>query len=260
MSVDDYSALSTERLLEMFATAAKRFGFATSHLETLRRLRADLPIGPIDDVAERKQGALQVRAIGEALRARGTIPEAKRLMVDDDPNVRAAAAIFFAYVSPELAHAAMQGMFASRPTLEVLAAQRHARQPPPVRPTLGEMSNDEVVARFEDAAKRQSAADHYLDWVEDPKEMDVHNRLIDEVKEVLGELKSRNLLGRLQPLLDSSDCIVRLRAAQGCLRIAELEAVAAFESVARSGGIFERIDANEALDNWRKGKCLIDAL
>jgi hypothetical protein len=61
-------------------------------------------------------------------------------------------------------------------------------------------------------------------------------------------------------LLDSSDCIVRHRAAQGCLRIAEPQAVAAFESVARSGGIFERIDAKEALDNWRKGKCLIDAL
>ena len=90
MSVDDHSALSTERLLEMFATAAKRFGFASSHLETLRRLRADLPIEPIDNVAERKQGALQVRAIGETLRARGTIPEAERLMLDDDPNVRAA--------------------------------------------------------------------------------------------------------------------------------------------------------------------------
>jgi hypothetical protein len=29
----------------MFAAAAKSFGFASSHLETLRRLRADLPIG-----------------------------------------------------------------------------------------------------------------------------------------------------------------------------------------------------------------------
>jgi hypothetical protein len=104
------------------------------------------------------------------------------------------------YVSPELAHAAKKGMLAGRPTLEALAAQRHARQPPTARPTLKEMSDDEVVARFEDAAKRQSAADHYLDWVENPKEMDTHNRLIDEVKDVLRELKSRNLLGRAAAL------------------------------------------------------------
>ena len=122
------------------------------------------------------------------------------------------------------------------------------------------MSDDEVVARFEDAVERKSAAERYLDWVEDAKEMDTRNRLTEEFKDVLREVKARNLLGRLLTLLDSPDCTVRRLAAHGCLRIAEPEAVAAFESVAKSGSLFERIDAKEALDNWRKGKCLIDAL
>ena len=50
MSMDDYSALSTERLLEMFVAAAKRMGYASGHLEMMRRLRADLAIGPIENM------------------------------------------------------------------------------------------------------------------------------------------------------------------------------------------------------------------
>ena len=116
MNPDDYCAFSTERLLESFAAASKRLEFASQHLETQRRLRADIPLQPNADLAERKQAALQVRALGDALRSRGPLPEVESLLQDDDPNVRAAAAISFASVWPELARAAFKGALADRPT------------------------------------------------------------------------------------------------------------------------------------------------
>ena len=119
------------------------------------------------------------------------------------------------------------------------------------------MTNDALIARFEDAATRQSAT-QFLDCIDEPKDMETNNRLVCEVTDIIKELKSRGLLVLLLPYLSSPDMTVRHRAAQGCLRIAERQAVAALEEVAAKGTFDQRIRARDTLDHWRRGKCLID--
>ncbi len=118
-----------------------------------------------------------------------------------------------------------------------LALVRRARQPPSSRPTLKE-------SRFEDAATRRGAT-RFLDYVENPREMNAHNRLVGEVTDILREIKSRSLLERLLPYLSSPDLSVRHRAAQGCLRIAEQQAVTALEAVAAEGTFAQGIRARD---------------
>ena len=117
-------------------------------------------------------------------------------MEDDDPDVRATAAVFLASLSPELAEAATESYLVGMPTREVLALQRRARVPPPERPTLEEMSDDELVARFEDAALRESGAG-FLDYLDNPADKDVQNRIVGEVWAIMRQLKARGLLAGL---------------------------------------------------------------
>jgi HEAT repeat protein len=259
MSADDYAAVSTERLLEMFAEAAKGTALGRSLLSISNAARFSVPLQAVGKTSERMQSAAVIRAVGAALRAREAISEVRRLFEDDDPDVRMCAASQFRDIEPERASAAISGLYAKLPTREALALRRRARQAPPRRPSLKEMSDDALVARFEDAAARQSAS-QFLDCLDDPKDMATHNRVVGEVTGILRELKSRGLLGRLLPSLASPDFTVRHRAAQGCLRIAEEKAVAALDSVVASGSFNERLAARDTLEHWRNGKRLVDGL
>ena len=71
--------------------------------------------------------------------------------------------------------------------------QRRARQKPPERPTLAEMSDDDLVARFKDAAERESGT-HFLDYLEDPADKDLQNEIVVEVWDIMRQLKARGLL------------------------------------------------------------------
>lgn len=260
MSADDYSALTTDRLFELFVDDAKRFGLASSKLAVLRLLRdpqAQKPAQnpneqkPAQNPKEQESAAARLWATSAVLKARRPVAQAERLMEDDDPDIRATAAVFLADLSPELAAAATESYLVGMPTREVLALQRRARQAPPERPTLEEMSDDELVARFEDAALRECGAG-FLDYLDNPADKDVQNRIVREVWDIMRQLKARGLLARLQPLFASRNPTVRREAATACLRTAEAQAIGVLEDLARSRqGSREGFEAGMALVRWR---------
>jgi hypothetical protein len=259
MSADNYSAMSTERLVALFIEAAKKTIAGSGLFGLLDDMASPAPPETRRPISQSPEAVAAVQALGAALRPRKPIPEIRRLFEDDDRDVRACAAGQFGPIDPEWAAATWSGLFANLPTREVLALTRRARQAPPDSPTLKEMSDDAVVARFEDAATREYAT-QFLDCSGDPEDMATHNRIAGELVDVMQELKSRGALAKLLPLLSSDNMGVRRRAAQGCMRLAEDKAVAALESVVASGSFDDRLAAGDVLENWHKGKCLVDGL
>ncbi len=249
MTEEDYDALSTDRLLEMFVDAAKRFRLGRSQLARLQYLR-DPHAPKLDtDIEARRPAAEQLWATSNALYPREPIAAVERMLEDDDPDIRATAAGYLGGLSPELADAASKGFQAMLPTREVLALQRRARQAPPERPTLQEMSDDELLARFEDACRRERGA-NLLDTIENPDDKDVQNRIVREVWDIMRQLKARGLLPRLLPLFSSDNATVRREAATACLRIAEAQAVETLEAIVRND-TYDGFEAHEALGRWR---------
>jgi hypothetical protein len=259
MSADNYAAMTTERLLALFVDAAKKTQAGSGLFGLLDDVAASVPPEKARPIAASPEATAAVQALGAALRARKPIAQIRGLFEDQNRDVRACAAGQFGTIDPEWAAATWSGLFANLPTREVLALTRRARQAPPDRPTLKEMSDDALATRFEDAATRQYAT-QFLDCEDDPEDMATHNRIAGEVVDVMQEMKSRRALAKLLPLLANPNMTVRRRAAQGCLRLAEERAVAALDSVVASGSFDDRLAAGDTLDNWRKGKCLVDGL
>lgn len=185
------------------------------------------PPKPDLDESVRKQALMAMLSAGETLRARRDFDDDDD---DDDPDVRMWAARQFGDIDPEAAAAAIHSIFALLPTQDVLDLRQWARDPPPSRPTLREMADDALLARFEDAAERENAT-QFLDPLDNREDQEAKDRLADEMLDILRELKARGLLGGLEPLLESANLTVRFRAAQGCLRLDEKRAVTALESV-----------------------------
>jgi len=256
MTQNDYSALSHERLLELFADGAKQLGFVTNRNEGLRWLKGLREAKPEVDYNARMPIAARTREIADALRERKSIAVVKRLLKDDDPDVRAVASIAFADIAPDLSYAAVQAAYVGLATDRVAELQRRAREKPPERPTLDEMSDDDLVARFKDAAERESGT-HFLDYLDDPADQDLQNEIVREVWDIMLRLKARELLPRLLPLLASDDLTVRREAATACLRVDAAQATAALDTVVRNGTYPDNFLAREALDNWRdKGRAI----
>jgi HEAT repeat protein len=200
---------------------------------------------------EREARVATIKALGAALVAREPIPGVRRLFEDDDPNVRAWAAGQFMAIDPQWGLAALEGLMNGLSTREVLDLMQRVMEEPPPEPALKDMTDDALVARFEDAATREFAT-RFLDCDEDQDDIDTRNRILGEVWDVMRELKARGLLGRLLPLLDSPNVTVRREAATACLRVAEEKAVAVLEDTGVNGGANDKYAAREALANWRK--------
>jgi len=96
---------------------------------------------------------------------------------------------------------------------------------------LQEMGDDALMARFTAAAQRLTAC-RFINWLENDKDMETRNAVIRELRDASREIKRRDMLARLLPLLDSADSWVRFTAAEGCLRIAPEKAVATLEALA----------------------------
>ena len=252
MSSDKYAAMSTEQLLELFADAAKRTGFASDLLNTLDSAKAGVALPEPMPMPGRVQAAGELIALAEALHARGSPAEAKRLFEVDDPAVRVSAALYLGDIDPEMASAAISAAYARLPTREVFDLKRRVLQVTPAEPTLKAMSDDALVARFEDAATREYATRFLEDDEDSPGDMTERNRIVDEVWGIMLELKARGALGRLVPLLSSSNVTVRREAATVCLYVAEQASIAVLEAVAASGGFDDALWAQDALDSWRK--------
>lgn len=231
MTQNDYSTLSEKRLLELFVAAAKRLGIVSSHVEGLRWLKGERATKPVVDCKAGVPFAEQIRDVANILRARKAIAAVQQLLESDDPDVRAVAAGAFADVAPDLSYAAAQAAHAGLSTDRVAERQRRARRKPPERPTLAEMSDDDLVARFKDAAEREGGT-HFLDYLENSADKDLQNEIVVEVWDIIRQLKARGLLARLLPLLVSDDLTVRREAATACLRVAAPQAGTALESVA----------------------------
>lgn len=250
MSQSSYSSLSDERLLELFAEGAKQVGLVTSRNEMLRWVKGLRETKPVVDNEARMAIAARTREIVDALRERNSLATINRLLEDGDPDVRAIASIAFADLAPNLSFAAAQAAYAGLPTDRVAELQRRAREKPPQRPTLIEMNDEELVARFKDAVEREYGT-HFLDCLEDPADKDLQNEIVLEVCDVMRALKSRDLLSSLLPLLASDNLTVRREAATACLRVDEPRSVAALESVSRDGDYPDNMEARDALARWR---------
>jgi hypothetical protein len=120
-------------------------------------------------------------------------------------------------------------------------------------------SDDDLIDCFEVTACREEAA-QFLDPCDEPQDQETANQIAGEMCDILQEIKARGLLSKLEPLLSNPVMTVRWRAAAGCLRSNEKEAVAALEYVVANGRFDEALPARETLDAWRDGRCLIDAL
>jgi hypothetical protein len=253
MSANGYAAMSTKRLLQLFVEAAK--STPTIYAEW----RTALASGVSDKVKpspERNARVATIKALGAALVARKPLQEVRPLFEDDDPNVRAWAAGQFIDIDPLWSYAALAGLRAGHSTQGVLDLMERAIEEPPSQPTLKEMPDDALVARFEDAATREYAT-RFLDCDEDQNDIDTRNRILGEVWDIMRELKARGLLGRLLPLLDSANVTVRREAATACLRVAEEKAVAVLEDIGANEGVDDKYTARDALIHWRKNGMVV---
>ena len=149
-------------------------------------------------------------------------------------------------VDPEWAYATLEGVMCSLPTREVLDLIQRAYE----EPAFEDMTDDVLVARFEDAATREYAT-RFLDVVDDEDDVGTWNRILEEVWEIMRALKARDRLDRLTPLLDSPNPTVRREAAIGCLRVDESRAVQVLESLGASGRDDDKYPARATLGDWR---------
>ncbi len=253
MSVDDYAAMSTKRLLQLFAEAAKSTPTIYAEWRTALASGVSEKVRP---TPERDARVATIKALGVALAARKPIPGVRRLFEDDDPNVRAWAAGQFIGIDPHWRYATWEGLITGHSAREVLDLMRRAIQARPSQPILKDISDDALVARFEDAAAREYAT-RFLDCDEDQDDIDTRNRILGEVWDVIRELKARGLLGRLLPLLESANVTVRREAAIACRRVAEEKAVAVLEDIGVNGGANDKYAARDALNHWRENSMAV---
>jgi hypothetical protein len=257
MSANSYSAMSDESLLETFVATAK-LSRAGRIYEMLRR-GPNAPQEETEHTPESLKAAADVRAIGPELRGRLSIAQMRGLMDGDDPHVRMCAAGQFFSSDEEWASSTWVALAEELPTRDIVGFRAAARRPPPQTPSLQNMSDDELLTRFKDSATRLDWA-RFLDYVEDPSDLEARNRVIGEGVPILREIKARGLLEQLIPLMGGSNDCIRFRAALGCMRIAEPQAIAALEAIAARNNFDASIFAKSALAHWRNGDALVDAL
>jgi HEAT repeat protein len=173
------------------------------------------------------------------------------LFESPDRDVRASAAAQFDSIDPEWAEATWTGLFAGVSTRDVLSLRARVLRITPPRPTLKEMSDDALVARFEDAAMREYGS-RFLGGPIDPQRTEAHNRITGEVWDTMLELKARDALDRLLPLFDNPNITVRREAATACLRVDEKKSIAMLEEVMAKSTFDDRVPAQNALEAWRK--------
>jgi hypothetical protein len=243
MSANDYAQQSTDALLERFREIAARLGTAWGNASKFQMLPP----------AVRTELIKEMHAIRAEIVVRKPIAKLRVLFEDEDPDIRSMAALQFDSVDPEWGSAALSGLTV-RPRLttrETLALKRRALEPPPARPTLKEMSDEELIARFEDAALREHGAQFIPDENGNP-DVEARNPIVRELMGIKKEIASRNLLPKLFPLLDHPYDTVRSDAAWASLDLVPERAVPILEAIVESGGYYNLSYAAQALEAWRK--------
>ena len=247
MSADSYEGFDTAQLLDMFVEWAK--AMPTIYSEWPEALLS----GPSEKVRrspERNAKIAEVRPLAAAIIARRPVVEVRRLFEDENPDFRAWATGALIAVDPEWATASQAGLMSGLKTRDVLAQRALARQKPPFGPPIDTLSDDELVARFEELGEREDAT-QFLDCIGDSKDMDIRNAIVHQTLDAMRALKARGLLERLLPLLDSDKVAVRYEAALACMRIAPEKATAALEAIVASQNPDYLGQAGDALNRWR---------
>jgi hypothetical protein len=241
MSAEDFARLSTNALIQRFILAAK----ATPTIYA-----KNLTAGSLEKTPDRIERVVRIRALAEELRRRNPIDDIRQLFENENPDVRGWAGGQFLLTDPEWAGAALSGLNADITTQEAVDLIRRVRRPPSRQPTLKDMSDDALVQRFEDAATREFAT-KFLDYANDPYDMAILNRILDEVGALAKELVARDATARLLPLLDHRFDTVRREAASKCLSVAPERAKAVLEAIAAGYDVRERARALDALNQMR---------
>ncbi len=236
---ENYANADTDELIRWFVEGAKQVGAGYDQ-------QTKLP----HDSAEARVVRTALRAIAEELRSRGTVETVRRLYDDADPDVRTWACGQLGFLDQEWAAAGMAGISEKLTATEVMALHAQARQPVPQRPSLPDMSIEQLLARFENAGLRRYVV-QYLSSGEDFPGMKKINRLIAEMREVVEELQQCGALAALLPLLDDPNLIVRYVAAVNCLPIAPAKALPVIEEMADGIDPVQRLIAREVLKEWR---------
>jgi hypothetical protein len=254
MGSEDYAQMPTERLLCLFAETANESGVG----RVFQYGGAAPPGASLPTREETNRGFARNTAIAGALSGKATAPEIEPLFDSDDPDIRICAAALLSEFAPAFSEAAWHGVMAKCSTREALSRGERARTPPPPRPTLQEMDDDALMARFVDAAERLTAC-RFIDWRDDEEDAAARNAIIAEQTEIGAEIRRRGMLARLLPFLDDADPSARLFAALGCLRIAAAKATATLEEIG-ADNFDGRAVALANLERWRNGDGLVDKL
>jgi HEAT repeat protein len=240
MNGKSYDSMSVDDLIDEYVRLATSLGSLWS-----RQFK------PAEKTPERVEMSGAVGAIGAELRARKPIEKLRPLFDHENVDVRFHAAWSFPQVDPDWAIATISALGTDLSTKDVIALCARAKKRPPARPTVKEMSTDQLAARFEDAATREYAT-QFLGGQFEPYDVKLRNRIIDEIRGVAGELKLRDALPSLLPLLDHANVTVRNSAAIYCLDVAPERALPVLEAISAGRDKIEAVSASWAIDRWRK--------
>jgi hypothetical protein len=247
MTTDGIESMATDELVLEFRDLAQRTGTVFTIQRTPEKIR---------QTPERQQLTARLKTIAAELRARAPIDEIRRMLQDDDLDIRGWAAPQFMTTIPELAQATFTGLIVRKPASEIMDLQRRAKTRPPRRPLLTDMSIDALVERFEDAATREYAT-RFVSKGDSPQDIELYNRISGEVTDIMRELKRRDALARLLLLLDSPNITVRKEAAIATLTVDPKRSGAVLEAVVASRDTYELGDASLALSRFRGGTSVV---
>ena len=242
MSAESYAGMDTDALIEEFARLAKAVRSALKYFPN-----------PTRESLKRNPLVKELLAVGDELRARKPIDKLRRLFDHESEDVRASAGPQFLSLDEEWALAAINSLGRGLRTREVVAlCERARRTPPPAHPGLKDMSVEQLVERFEDAGMRRYAATQFMGGENEAWDVELSNRIVHEMIDITNELKARDALSALLPLLGHSNVCVRNDAAARFLSIAPDQALPVLEAVRAGPNQIERMNAGSTLDRWRK--------
>ncbi len=240
MSAEIYVLMSVDQLIDEFVRLAKSLSSLwTFWFKTPKKTPA------------REEMNQELKAISAELRARKPIEKLRPLFDHENVDVRFHAVWAFMAVDPDWAIATISAHREDLATKEVIALRARAKKRPPARPTLQDMSTDQLAARFEDAAVREYAT-RFLGGEFEPYDVKRRNAIINEIRDIVGELRSRDALPILLPFLDHQNITVRNSTAIFCLAIAPERALAVLQTIAAGRDRVEAASASRAINRWRE--------
>jgi HEAT repeat protein len=240
MSAQSYAGMDTDALIDEFARLAQATRSALQLVPNVTR-----------ESLERHPLMQELLAIGAELRVRKPIEKLRKLFDHENEEVRASAGAQFLALDEKWALAAISSLGGGMPTREVVALCDRARKSPPAHPTIKDMSVDELVARFEDAGMRRYAAIEFMGGEDEAWDVELANRTGGEMLDAADELKSRDAVSALLPLLNHSNIYIRNLAAMRCLAIAPDLAAPVLEATEAGPNHLASMNARSALNRWR---------